>query len=291
MVKALLTKEEIQMIAEYTSAQNRQPDSFVGYLGTETPDIAEDLSGLVKDEESACFIRRDDTGKITGFLGVDADLEKGIGELWGPFAEHNNWEDSAAQLLSLAEDHYENKLNQWHLFIGRKNERCRKLADKEGFRLASSQIFMELDLERTADGHSPSYLQKEYFEDFTSLHDSLFPDTYYSGAEILEKLDDEHLIFAFMKKEGLSGYLYAELETEEKTASIEFMGVAPAERKKGAGARLILMAAKKLKESGIRRIKLCTGSGNENAISLYRKMGFEESNTLLFFKRNIKSPN
>ncbi|PLR74439.1 GNAT family N-acetyltransferase [Bacillus sp. UMB0728] len=285
MLKTMLTEEDILELADYAAAKNRQPDSFVGYLGTEAPDIAEDLADLSKDEDSASFIHREDSSKITGFLGVDADLERGVGELWGPFADPTSWDDSAAYLLSSAEEYFGNRLNQWHLFIGRKNERCKSLAEKKGFKLSSSQMFMELILENTVGGEPPSLLTKEFFADFTHLHDSLFPVTYYSGSEMLEKLDDEHLIFAITKSNELSGYLYAELDSEEKAASIEFMGVSPIERRKGTGARLILMAAKKLRESGIERIKLCVDSANENAISLYRKMDFKETNTLLFYKR------
>jgi GNAT superfamily N-acetyltransferase len=285
MLKTMLTEEVIRELADFTAAKNSQPESFIGYLGTEAPDIAEDLSDLSKDEDSACFMHREDSSKITGFLGVDADLERGVGEIWGPFAEPPNWEGSAAYLLSLAEEYFGNRLNQWHLFIGRKNERCKLLAEKKGFKLASSQMFMELTLQDTAGGEPASFLQKEFFADFTLLHDSLFPAAYYSGSEILEKIDDEHLIYAIAKDSGLSGYLYAELDSEEKAASIEFMGVSPVERRKGTGAGLILMAAKKLRESGIERIKLCVDSANENAISLYRKMGFRETNTLLFYKK------
>ncbi|MDT0159019.1 GNAT family N-acetyltransferase [Bacillus sp. AG4(2022)] len=285
MLKTMLTKEDIFELADYAAAKNRQPDSFVGYLGTEAPDIAEDLADLSKDKDSACFIHREDPSKITGFLGVDADTERGVGELWGPFADPRSWDDSAAYLLSLAEEYFGNRLNQWHLFIGRKNERCKSLAEKKGFKLASSQMFMELTLENPVGGEAPSLLTKEFFADFTHLHDSLFPATYYSGSEMLEKFDEQHLIFAITKDNELSGYLYAELDSEEKAASIEFMGVSPNERRKGTGARLLLMAAKKLRESGIERIKLCVDSANENAISLYRKMDFKETNTLLFYKR------
>jgi GNAT superfamily N-acetyltransferase len=285
MLKTMLTKEDILELADYAAAKNSQPDSFIGYLGTEAPDIAEDLADLSKDEDSACFILREDSSKITGFLGVDADLERGVGELWGPFADPGSWDDSAAYLLFLAEEYFGDRLNQWHLFIGRKNERCKLLAEKKGFKLASSQMFMELTLENTVGGEAPSLLTKEFFADFTHLHDSLFPATYYSGSEMLEKLDVEHLIFAIIKDNKLSGYLYAELDSEEKAASIEFMGGSPIERRKGTGATLILMAVKKLRESGMERIKLCVDSANENAISLYRKMNFKEINTLLFYKR------
>ncbi|MEF7561390.1 GNAT family N-acetyltransferase [Bacillus infantis] len=285
MQKTMLTKEDILELADYAAAKNSRQDSFIGYLGTEAQDIAEDLSEIFKDADSACFIHREDSSEITGFLGVDADLERGVGELWGPFAEPHSWEDSAAYLMSLAEEYFGNRLNQWHLFIGRKNERCRLFAEKKGFKLASSQMFMELTLEDAVDGEPASFLRKEFFADFTLLHDSLFPATYYSGSEVLDKIDDEHLIFALAKNSGLSGYLYAELDSEEKAASIEFMGVSLVERRKGTGARLILMAAKKLRESGIERIKLCVDSANEKAISLYKKMGFKETNTLLFYKR------
>ena len=59
-------------------------------------------------------------------------------------------------------------------------------------------------------------------------------------------------------------------------------------RKKGIGRKLLDMAVHDLfVNAGAASIKLCVGTTNEKALSLYKKSGFKVERSLSFYKLNI----
>jgi GNAT superfamily N-acetyltransferase len=83
----------------------------------------------------------------------------------------------------------------------------------------------------------------------------------------------------------LGGYLLAvlvfSLEHGGTMAEIDEFFVSPAFRRRGIGAALLLQAESTLRESGVRRLQLQLGAGNEHARDFYsaraygRRAGFE----------------
>ena len=51
----------------------------------------------------------------------------------------------------------------------------------------------------------------QVFEQFISLHNHIFPNTYYKGNEIIEHLSDTNKLFVSMKNGKLEGYVYVEV--------------------------------------------------------------------------------
>lgn len=57
------------------------------------------------------------------------------------------------------------------------------------------------------------------------MHDNVFPNTYYSGKEIIERMSSNQKVYTSGEDSGLKGYLNAEYNLEEQEGSIEFIGV------------------------------------------------------------------
>ena len=52
---------------------------------------------------------------------------------------------------------------------------------------------------------------QQVFEQFIVLHNNIFPNTYYEGNEIIERLSDTNKLFVSMKNGKLEGYVYVEV--------------------------------------------------------------------------------
>jgi len=88
----------------------------------------------------------------------------------------------------------------------------------------------------------------------------------------------------------LSGYIYVEAEPVYGEANIEFFAVKESERGKGIGKKLLSVVLKWLFSiESIKSITLCVNSSNQDAISLYKKVGFQPIHELCFFTKNLKN--
>ncbi len=104
-----------------------------------------------------------------------------------------------------------------------------------------------------------------------------FPNTYYEGNEIIERLSDTNKLFVSMKNDKLEGYVYVEVSPEFQEANIEFIATAENSRRKGVGERLLQAAIQYIFSfHGMREIELCLNANNDRAMKLYKKVGFEE---------------
>ncbi|MDM5225676.1 N-acetyltransferase [Cytobacillus sp. NJ13] len=284
MKASILDHENLVRASEFIAGMNSLPQCHIGYLGTSQNDILHSLEGMNSDAESAAFIVWKD-GAIAGFLGADADLNKGTAELWGPFVQDFEF---MRLLWEKALHYFEGKLHSYFLFADTVNHTAAEFASRNGFKLQSAQTYMELKGNPSNDLQDVSFLPPHCHSEFIHLHDTVFPHTYYSGKEIIGRLDDDHKVYISGDADGLNGYLYAEYNREEKEGSIEFIGVNFSKRKKEIGRKLLDMAVHDLfVNDGAETIKLCVGTTNGKALSLYKKAGFKVKRALSFYKLNI----
>ena len=94
-----------------------------------------------------------------------------------------------------------------------------------------------------------------------------------SFSDSISRKDTIFLVCEEDENNAIKGYIGMYLSFEE--ANITNVAVAPAFRKRGCGESLVLGAKEHAKQSAIEKIFLEVRVSNEAAISLYRKMGFE----------------
>ena len=89
-----------------------------------------------------------------------------------------------------------------------------------------------------------------------------------------DSISREDTIFLVCEEGSITGYIGMYISFDE--ASITNVAVSPEFRKKGYGEQLVAEAKLAAKESNAESIFLEVRVSNEPAISLYKKMGFEE---------------
>ncbi|MDD7908757.1 GNAT family N-acetyltransferase [Pseudovibrio exalbescens] len=74
------------------------------------------------------------------------------------------------------------------------------------------------------------------------------------------------------------------LERSSNPAGIFGLGVLPPHRNKGYGRAILTKGVQKLHELGIQDVLLQVAPDNENALNLYRSVGFQETSTMDYFE-------
>ena len=89
-----------------------------------------------------------------------------------------------------------------------------------------------------------------------------------------DSLSREDTVFLVCSEECVTGYMGLYLSFDE--ASVTNVAVSPEFRKKGYGEALVTAAKEFAKEAGVESIFLEVRQSNAPALSLYKKLGFEE---------------
>lgn len=125
MKAGILDHSNLVQASEFIAGMNSLRQCHIGYLGTSQNDILHSLEEMNSDAESAAFIVWKDGGAIAGFLGVDADLNKGTAELWGPFVQEFEF---MRLLWEKALHYFEGNLHSYFLFADTANHTAAEFA-------------------------------------------------------------------------------------------------------------------------------------------------------------------
>lgn len=282
----LAKKEDINRIASFIVKINSKEESHIGYCGTNREEIAnslvEDITDIPFNES---FIIGTEDEEIIGILGFDTDFDSNSAEIWGPFLEEDKW-DIIAEMWSKMIEVLPKEIGLISMFINKKNENCLRLADNFDFSKESEQTILSFErpyIKKLQDIPIIE-LSADFYEDMQLLHDKVFPNTYYSGSQIIERLNDHKKVFIDIKNNKLTGYIYVEGNPEFGDGSIEFFAVDELQRGKGIGSKLLTMALKWLFTfDSINNIILCVNSANEKALNLYKTVGFKQKHQLCYY--------
>ncbi|MBE4909876.1 GNAT family N-acetyltransferase [Bacillus luteolus] len=290
MIKiSTIKNEEVVSVAKFISQINRIEESHIGYCGKDYLEVAHSLSEDVTDiPYNNSFLTVYDDEELIGVLGFDADLESNSAEVWGPFVKEDKW-DIVTSLWEKMIELIPDEINSISMFPNKENRKVLQLANDLSFNRHSDQTILNFNRERTKELEEVSIIEltEDYYLELVQLHDNSFPNTYYSGQQIVNRLNDYRKVFIIVNDGQLCGYIYVEAEPSYGEASIEFFTVRESERGKGIGRILLTVALKWLFTiDSINSITLCVNSDNQNAINLYKKVGFQLIHELCFFTKS-----
>lgn len=291
MTKIELMKDsEVDIVASFISELNSIEQSHIGYCGKDRLEIANSISEDITDiAYNNSFLTVHDEGELIGVLGFDADLESNSAEVWGPFIKEDKWNIVNSlwkRMIELLPD----EINSISMFPNKENKQVLQLAKELSFNKHSDQTILKYSRSRINELEEIPMLELEerFYTEMKQLHDQSFPNTYYSGQQIINRLNDDRKVFVIENDGQLSGYIYVEAEPDYGEASIEFFAVHESERGKGIGQKLLTVALKWLFTiESIESINLCVNSSNQTAINLYKKVGFQQTHELCFFTKNL----
>ncbi|WP_042146261.1 N-acetyltransferase [Paucisalibacillus sp. EB02] len=285
----LMKQNELENVSKFISELNNNEESHIGFCGKDSKEIAEYIKEEIPYTE--CFVVAYDAEKLVGVIGYDPDYDSSVAEIWGPFLLEEHWKTANVmweRLMGILP----NKINAIHMFPNKKNKKACELATNNNFTKLSDQailVFNRNDSQLLPDVHMKE-LTPEYHFDMEKLHDETFPGTYYSGQQIIRRLNENNKVFIVTENEELCGYIYVEADPEYGESNVEFFGVEKSKRGKGIGVQLLTGAINWLFSfEATDSIILTVNSESEIAIKLYKKVGFQLRHELHYFKKIIRA--
>ncbi|HFJ9452360.1 GNAT family N-acetyltransferase [Bacillus tropicus] len=270
---------KVEDVASFIANMNKDAIHHVGYCGDEKKEVLHTILHDFSDigwEKS--FVVTYEDNKIIGVLGFDVDEGKRCAEIWGPFIKAENWEEVALHMWKELIEKVPFHIEKFYGFYHVENNNCarlmKKLYAKEQDR---HSIFILNNIVEQRIICNVEEALPQVFEQFIALHNHVFPNTYYEGNEIIERLSDTNKLFVSMKNGKLEGYVYVEVNPEFHEANIEFIATAENSRRKGVGEQLLQGAIQYIFSfQEMKEIELCLNTNNDRAMKLYKKVGFEE---------------
>lgn len=275
-------------VAAFIARLNNQSEHHIACHATEPRDVAHYLLEVhtPKPEESYLTGRLD--GKLVAVLGVEYDLELKRAWFEGPFVDHPDWQQIAQRLYNEALKLTPGSVNDYELAGDLFNKNLEEFALKNQYRHhadAAVLNFLRRDLEKLPNFRAEG-LESRYRKQFIELHDNLFPGTYFSGVQLVEKLDKTHQAFVVSDEGTVLGYSYGTVVPSTGEAYIDFIGVREESRKKGYGERLLISTLRWMFNfPKVNQVGLTVKMNNPAALRLYEKIGFRRERILRGFRK------
>ncbi|WP_017187290.1 GNAT family N-acetyltransferase [Alkalibacillus haloalkaliphilus] len=286
----VIEQEELGKVSRFIAELNHDEESHIGFCGKEQDEIAHCMKNDMDDiNYTDSFIVAYEGNELVGVLGFDADFENSNAEIWGPFIVPSKW-DIVFDMWNEMTDLLTSEIESLEMFPNLKNERACQFAKDVSFEKYSDESILTFERNDRHELKSDSIdeMTPAYYDDMKQLHDEAFPGAYYSGQQIIERLDEDKKVFIKTNDGALIGYIYVEAEPEFGDGSIEFFAVKESEKGRGVGKELLTGALKWLfTYESIQSITLCVNSTNASAINLYKKAGFQHQHDLCSFTKQI----
>jgi ribosomal protein S18 acetylase RimI-like enzyme len=296
------SEKALDELTRFVGELNRDEAHQIGYLDADPAQIAKMLLEHELPPHESWVVAREEA-RIVGALGFEADVEIGRAWIYGPFAmgPHppsptpgrggDSWTAIADRLWDAVQPLLPDGLREHELFCNIHNTNCIAFAERHAFPLHGDALIFRFGRESLADlpASEAHELTDEHSAAFQALHEQVFPRTYLSGRQILERRNEHRKLFAIVEDDALLGYAYVEIVPEFGEGNLEFIGVSEQARGKGVGRRLMAMAlAWMFSFSNMKEIFLTTNSTNTAAIGLYRKVGFQLLHTMRAFRKSVE---
>ena len=264
-------------MAALAAAHQMDPTTSHGYFSEEASAIAVELEELL-DWPSVAFVARDQD--VLGWLAADIDDDMGRVWWWGPVTNDSDVQDALYATASQAHGH---RFNEEELAGDVRNRQTAAFAKRHGFVAEQSSLALELarpDFRPSGavPSHEPNTSERLAM---AVLHDELFAGTHSTGSTWMEPNDDLVLVTP-----GVLGYIVAQVQADG-TGYIDFLGVAPDDRRKGAASSLISAACTQLWNRDVTKISLTVRANELGAQALYHGLGFVTALELVPYRRGF----
>lgn len=272
--------EHFEELIDFVVRLNSNDTHHIGFFGEGEADVRSSLAECVISPAEGFFLACDND-QLVGVFGVDINPEIGRAWLLGPLIEHANWQSLADELYDACAKIIPAGIHEQDLFCDVQNINIKTFAERQGFPLRSETAVLTLERVnyKNPGSSETSFSVVDYvpsfFEQFETLHNFLFPKTYFTAHQIIEKLDDTHRLFLALENGLLKGYHFCKVETDARLGYVDFIGVDLSMRGQGLGS--ILLAAGldwmfSFPETD--KINLTVNADNISALKLYENFGF-----------------
>lgn len=241
--------------------------------------LVEEITKYSLDGELVYVIAMDEELPV-GCFGCEFQKTGHRGWLRGPIGAYKP-EIIFESMFTLLMGNIPQNVNQLDSFLNEQNVIGRSFYEKMGFqRMGHWHVYLArcsslVEVPVIAPQYIVKPLGESLVDQFCDLHDHLFPDTSYTGREIIGLLDDDHRVWVAVLDQDVIGYVYAVIEPWADEGYIEYVAVHEGFRGNGIGACLLSSALHWFfNEREMPQASLTVSDKNSNARSLYERVGF-----------------
>ncbi len=273
--------EDFTSVAELIVSQNQNPETHCIHsdMGDQIDAHEREIANLDQIGEIV-FVIASHEAKLMGAMGCEFDRELGWGWLRGPFVTLSDpdWKIVAQSLFRSLKDALPVEIQRFNTFLDIANVRGNEFYQELGFEQRSLTHVYNITVPQSPfePGRNCEHLTPEWQNDFVALHQTIFPKTYATGQQMIEKIGEKQQVFVSIQDGLLMGYINVLIAEESGFGSVEFVGVREEARGKGVGRQLLQSALHWLfDEKGVAEATLVVSDALTNARSLYESVGFK----------------
>lgn len=287
------TVQELDLLAEFACRMNVILEQMSLFCPNKLPDIRRDLE---ENRESGALAAAWNQEEVVGLASCYVDAEKHNADCTIFVAPEYEFDEIAERLLYEAQSQIAGKVHAT-FFFPKENARCRGFLEKIGAKRQGNEYELLLQKEKmpvVENTEDVQMLLPEDYEAFVKLHDTIFPDCYITGKEILADVGQKHIVFVKKEEDRLLAYSVLR-RNGGKRATAELIAVREGYRHQGYGRKVLsYLLSRAFGNDGMQSVDLIVEAENENALKLYRKMGFEveyENCVYQYFAKENKDMN
>ena len=291
MIDILLCQDRFDELVQFVARLNSEGEHHIGFFGEGQADIRASLAEcLIPPSEGFRLAYEND--QLVGVFGVDADSEINRAWLFGPIIDHEDWHTVADQLYARVLPLIPVTIRDYDIFCDIQNTRMESFSTRHGFPLHSENAVLTLRREnynRAAEGKLQiTHYQEEFFTSFEKMHKELFPNGYFTGRQIVEKIDENHKLFLALEDGQLLGYHFCKIEPASESGYVDFIGTDASARGRGIGADLLAAGVDwMLSAPTTNKINLTVNADNVAARHLYEKFGFVTDRIMRGYRKRV----
>ena len=282
-IRTIRDRHELAALADFAAPLQQRPETHVVYLGKEPDGIRAEIAESTWSDVSAVAT---DGDTIIGWLIGDVDADMGRVWWFGPFVTADEWESVATELLTACRRQLADDVDEEEMSVDARFERFRAWATAHGFVEEEGSYVMQFEgaLEpSTADVREITDADHDIV---TRLHEELFPGTHTTGRQLVAGHDETHRRLVAEVDGEVVAYIAVERQPDG-SGYIDFLGVAPAARRRGVGRELVRAGVAELRRLGVTDVGLTVRVGSEGARELYRSLGFDEELVAIPLRRGF----
>lgn len=288
-------RESIPAIAAFIARLIVQRDQAVApHLGVTEQEVVGHLKAFSDiPVERGFFVARHED-RVIGVLGMEAELNKHLIHLVGPFVEGDDWQETADCLWNNLITIIPPSIRTLKAACDEKNQRCIHYLKQNGFAKYNAEATLRLNRKNWVAplNNKSSIIIEEYSSDFEEQFRGLHSHgVYYTATEILQFLSDHKKLFVAKENQAIRGYLYVEVNPEFGDTDICFIAVAENYRRMGVGTLLLSRALDwSFDIPAIINANVSVRVTNDPSMGLMKKFGFEEIRVIEAYVKSMNSP-
>lgn len=284
-VKVAVDNELDELVALAVRCQ-REPETSCAYVAETHAAIRDEVLGI--DDWAVHTVVARDGDRLIGWLLAEVDDEIGRVWWWGPFAEPGAFATVADALLASARDRLPAGIVEEEAVATPENLEMAAWCRRHGLERQAASTILSIDRAPDridVDANVRPMIDRDH-DDVIRLHDGLFPDTHYTGQQLVDGSSGHHVMLVAVLDGDVVGYAAAELQSDG-SGYLDFVGVDPDRRGAHLGDALVRSACRALLERGASHVHLTVREDNEAARRLYDGLGFQVDETLLPYRRGF----